>query len=180
MKNCSNKNCNQENPQSLESFCIRKDKKDGRGSWCKTCVNEKERNRPKDKEISRIRSKKWRDNNSNRSSEISASYRERNPERVKESESKWRLAHKDVRASNQAKRRAAKLQRTPKWLTKEQLTQIEEFYSLAKEIQWLSEDSLEVDHIVPLQGEEVSGLHVPWNLQILPESINIRKSNKLL
>lgn len=51
-------------------------------------------------------------------------------------------------------------------------------YELAKELQWLSETPLEVDHEVPLQGENVSGLHVPWNLRIVPMPINRAKSNK--
>jgi hypothetical protein len=78
-----------------------------------------------------------------------------------------------------AKRRANKLNATPKWLNKEQHTEMRNFYTIAKELQWLSEERLEVDHIIPLQGENVSGLHVPWNLQILPKSMNVKKGNKI-
>lgn len=77
------------------------------------------------------------------------------------------------------KRYTLKMNRAPKWLTDSQWEEIKEWYILAKELQWLSEEKLEVDHIVPLQGKNVSGLHVPWNLQILPKSLNSKKSNKL-
>lgn len=73
---------------------------------------------------------------------------------------------------------AAKIQRTPKWLTKEQLKEIEEFYILAQELSWLSEGGLHVDHIIPLRGENISGLHVPSNLQIIPAKENLKKRNK--
>lgn len=77
-------------------------------------------------------------------------------------------------------RQAAKLLRTPKWLTSEHLKQIEQFYIDAKDLQWLSDptDILTVDHIIPLQGKIVSGLHVPWNLQILPMSMNSSKGTR--
>lgn len=79
-----------------------------------------------------------------------------------------------------ATRRACKKQRTPRWLTNNQKQEIRSYYILAQELQWLSEEKLHVDHIIPLQGKNVSGLHVPWNLQILPISLNCSKNNRLV
>jgi hypothetical protein len=66
-----------------------------------------------------------------------------------------------------AKRRAAKIKRTPKWLTKEHWKQIEWFYTEAARLTKENGILYTVDHIIPLQGKNVSGLHVPWNLQIM-------------
>ena len=91
----------------------------------------------------------------------------------------WGNNNKGKLAAYCAKYRATKLKATPNWLTKEHYIEIDQFYIDAKYLQWLSEDLLVVDHVVPLQGKTVSGLHVPWNLQIMNRSENSRKSNKL-
>jgi len=82
-------------------------------------------------------------------------------------------------AAKTRQRKASKLQRTPKWLSPEQLKQIKMFYAEAAELTKLLGEWYEVDHIVPLQGKTVSGLHVPWNLQILSKSENSAKGNRL-
>ncbi len=73
-----------------------------------------------------------------------------------------------------AKRRAAKLQRAPSWAN---LKKIERIYQLAAWASKFTDEPLAVDHIVPLQGKNISGLHVETNLQILTRSENLKKSN---
>jgi len=87
------------------------------------------------------------------------------------------VAYSAKTTANTVKRNNSKLKRTPKWLTKEHFNEIEQFYILSYELRWLSEEPLQVDHIIPLQGKNVSGLHVPWNLQILGQTDNCSKHN---
>jgi hypothetical protein len=74
-----------------------------------------------------------------------------------------------------AKRRCAKLQRTPPWAD---MKAIREFYVLARALSVETGIEHHVDHDIPLQGTQVSGLHVPANLQILTGVENSRKRNK--
>lgn len=76
-----------------------------------------------------------------------------------------------------AKRKASKLQRTPPWLTKLHYEHIRLFYKAAKVLTTEIGVRFVVDHIVPLQGKNVSGLHVPWNLQVITHEDNAKKSN---
>lgn len=57
---------------------------------------------------------------------------------------------------------------------------IENIYNRAKTLSETTGILHHVDHIIPLRGENVSGLHVPWNLQILTAEENMRKSNRVL
>ena len=69
---------------------------------------------------------------------------------------------------------------TPKWLTDVQKMEIRLKYRLAIELSRLTGERHAVDHIIPLHGETVCGLHVPWNLQVLTQKDNLLKYNKLI
>lgn len=106
-------------------------------------------------------------------------YQINNKDKISTRKRKYQVANKDKINAIEAKRRASKLRATPCWLTEEHLQQIEKFYSEAQLNQLLTGIEYHVDHVVPLQGENVCGLHVPWNLQVIPAKENISKSNKL-
>lgn len=106
-----------------------------------------------------------------------ASYRERNREALNQKHSDYKKANRAICNAQWMKYNAKKKNATPPWLTQEHYDQIKQIYQHAKECEMLTGDKYHVDHIVPLNGENVSGLHVPWNLQVLPADINIAKSN---
>jgi hypothetical protein len=68
---------------------------------------------------------------------------------------------------------------TPKWLSNDQLYAIAELYSEAKALTIEKGFLHHVDHIIPLLGKNVCGLHVSWNLQVITALENIKKSNKV-
>jgi len=80
-------------------------------------------------------------------------------------------------AAYEAARRALKIQRTPAWLTEIDKERIENEYQLAALQTKITGKPWHVDHIIPLQGELVSGLHVPSNLMAMLGSKNISKHN---
>lgn len=121
---------------------------------------------------------KWRNSNLEKAREIERISHNKNKENKANYQRQHRKDNPGLSAAYCAKRRAILLQRTPGWLTLDHYKEIEQFYIEAKELQWLSKDLLHVDHIIPLQGKYVSGLHVPWNLQILSREDNCKKSNK--
>jgi hypothetical protein len=84
----------------------------------------------------------------------------------------------DKVAAYEALRRAKKLQRTPAWLSTFDKLKIECIYKIAAMLTRENKELWHVDHIIPLQGKLVSGLHVPNNLQVMKAVDNIAKNNK--
>lgn len=84
-----------------------------------------------------------------------------------------------TRADTKARRRKHR-DATPPWLTRKQKSEIRQTYQVAITLTQTTGEQYVVDHIVPLRGETVCGLHVPWNLRVITQGENLKKSNKLL
>lgn len=163
------KTCNKcGNSKGLVEFGKKHDTKDGLMSICKICNKEKVNN--------------WKMQNPekavNTSSNASKKWYSGNAQARKISMAQWQKLNPSKCASITAKRRSAQLLRTPNWLENTHFEQIENFYEVAEKYSAESGIKHEVDHIVPLQGKDVCGLHVPWNLQVIPVSLNRSKGNR--
>lgn len=132
----------------------------------------------------------WAAANPERNKAIKAAWNKANPESQKVRSRNWYLNNKakadaataawaranpQVGAAATARRRARQLQRTPVWANHEK---IESFYEKARALSAETGQEHHVDHIIPLVGKCVSGLHVETNLQILSAHANRSKSNR--
>jgi hypothetical protein len=138
--------------------------------------------------------KEYRAKNREKCLSMGSKYQEEHWDKHLESTRKWRRNNKDKRKviqrryaemypdkvnTNTAKRRATRLHASPRWLTDEHKRQIHIMYKKAAELTKSTGTKMHVDHIIPLQGKIVCGLHVPWNLQVITAVENCRKNNKL-
>lgn len=143
------KECSQ--TKSLDEFYI--DKRNGRPRvYCKSCWQS--------------HSKRWCTNNTEKNKAYKLKWKLMNPEKDKEKSRRWYANNKKVHLARVRKRQMALRQRIPKYGQ----DGIEQFYKNCPK-------GYEVDHRIPLQGKYVSGLHVIYNLQYLPQHENRVKSN---
>lgn len=101
-----------------------------------------------------------------------------NKEQIKQRISKWRKENAASVNARIMRRYAKKLNATPSWLTEDDHWLMKEAYELARLRTKMFGFVWHVDHIVPLQGKNVCGLHVPINLQVIPASVNCSKGNR--
>ena len=83
-----------------------------------------------------------------------------------------------VRADTKARRRKHR-NATPPWLTRLQKSEIRQLYQIAITMSQTTGEQYVVDHIYPLRSDVVCGLHVAWNLRVITQAENLRKSNAL-
>ena len=117
------------------------------------------------------RKAKYRKANADVVKAYNAEYRKANAAAIKVYKADWKKENSGKANATAAKRRATKLNSTPRWLTKKDLAKIKKIYEDCP-------SGYQVDHILPLQGKRICGLHVPSNLKAIPASENASKCNR--
>ena len=173
MKACTK--CGEEKP--LDNFSKNKSKGDGLNNYCKPCMKAYKKVYDQQdiaKESNRASSLRYHYANRKERIARSREYHAKNRDSVRARQKKYyddNLPHMLQRASVG---RGERRKRVVSWAN-QQL--IDAYYMEAKRLEELTGIQFHVDHIIPLQGELVSGLHVETNLQLLPAHENLRKKN---
>ena len=101
-----------------------------------------------------------------------------NKEHVAQYGKKYRAKNKELCNYLCQRRKIDKMHRTPAWLTEDDKWMMEQAYEIAALRTEMLGVEFHVDHVIPLRGRSVSGLHVPTNLRVVTWLENQRKTNK--
>lgn len=181
LKTCNH--CKQAKDTSL--FYANKRMKDGLNLFCVECHKadnraRKARNRanPEFRAAESAYKKQYRERTVEARAAYIAQWREANREWVAKYRKEYFSANKARYNFLCQKRKIDLLNRTPKWLTDDDRWMMSEAYDVAAKRTELTGVEWHVDHVIPLRGKRVSGLHVPGNLQVITWQENQRKTNK--
>lgn len=120
-------------------------------------------------------SKKYYSANKGKEQERLAAWERQNKERRASAKVLWRITNKSRLAFQCRTRQALKVNATPAWAN---LEFIKREYELASWCSSVMGQQYHVDHIIPLKGKTVCGLHVHENLRVIPAEINLKKGNR--
>ena len=155
-----------------------KDGKFYRGS-CKCCIKAERvayRAANPDK-IKASNSRSW-ENNKDKYSAANREYYVANRKSIREKQQQYYRANKAKYLANNSNARAALYQATPKYLTDLDKGRIEIMYEARDRLTELTGIEHHVDHIIPLRGKNICGLHIPRNLRVITAEENLRKGNR--
>lgn len=173
MKRCSG--CKTEKPFS--EYYKRANAKDGFCSYCKPCKSTMDAAyREKNKESLALAKKEYYQKNKERCNEKTRLDYLNNPDAYKLRAKQWKQENRERHNANCMERHVLKMQRKPKWDQEFTNFVFSEAYDMAKRKETLTGVKHEVDHIVPLRGKTVSGLHVWSNFAVIPASENCSKA----
>lgn len=161
---------------SVEDFYANGQHKDGLHPYCKSCFKLSiKKGRQKNPEKVNQRNRKWYQIHKQSRAKQIAKWRDQNPQKVKQMHRKWVINNQEKLNKNEAKRRALIINAVMPWA---RLDLIAKYYELALLYTEIYGIKHHVDHIVPIKGKNVTGLHIENNLQILTAHENYIKSNK--
>lgn len=123
----------------------------------------------------RVREAKYYSENTAMAKVANAKYRAANRDKVKISNAAYSAANPDIGRSNDANRRSRKANATPGWSGEFDDFVLRESFSLARRRAITIGGRWHVDHVVPIAGRLVCGLHVGLNLQVIPARVNFSK-----
>lgn len=167
--------CKVDKKLSINYFNKQKSSKDGFRSVCRDCQKKylKEYYDSNKKTLLKKQAE-YQTKNKEQRTKYKLKWAKENSEKIRCSQKKYHSKNPHKKAAWETKRRASKLKATPIW---SELDKIEILYKKAKWLEKLTGIKYHVDHVIPLQGRDVCGLHVWANLQIIEDRINFSKSN---
>lgn len=156
--------------------CFYTDKHGRLSSYCILCSNSNNKKTYKLHKAERLFSKQeYYKTNSLTLKQKRKDYYKDNHDKVITGNRQWRLKNREKCKTRNLVRYQNIKNATPPWLTDVQILEIELIYAKCKEISRMTGVLHHVDHMFPVGYKDVSGLHVPWNLQILTASDNSAK-----
>ena len=156
-KTCTKCGC--EKPATQEFFYANKKGVEGFNPWCKECHKE------------------YRTINTKKISAATKLCREKNPEKYRNHKKLWNAANKDKKRMYALDYIARKKLRKPSWFSELDAFVMQQAHKLANDRKRIFGFGWSVDHIVPMCGKQVSGLHVFNNIQVIPSVVNSQKHN---